>query len=490
MKITVSGLKVRVENTDSTKITHVNSDLPLKHEIEISNKNKILEIKNPAEHATEIYIGLSTDEVKVSSGFLDVVAIPLKISLDKVISFLSGNKSIGDSIWEGVYVLGPGLSASIGGERNISFKERPWTCRHEDPAELLIELISRKTKGKNIVVRFSGGLESTSILAACCEISSPEEILAITWKSKDDTASSDVEEATKIANKLGVRHRVLSIDESRLFCPVRPWSLSAYPNTSLGFCNFLQDIDTYASSKVDSNRDTITLDGHGGDHIFWEYVEPHMLRECLGKGFLKMANNYCDLYAKNFFEILKGIIAGEISSQNKYLERKYRRSPTITKRLSSTKNFRRERIRILLDEIASPPPSKNLEVFYPFATPAMIECSLGFKVSELFDSQNSRLPLRKSAHIKFGKDLYTRVGKGVVTSAYQRALGQQKERLITLVRNGFCASNNLIDIHEFERSYQMSLMGLNGIDYELFKIIILELLITHTKDALAMRNKS
>ncbi|MCY1508445.1 hypothetical protein D9M68_427530 [compost metagenome] len=355
-----------------------------------------------------------------------------------------------------------------------------------DPATILSNLIAEKVKDQKVAVRFSGGLESTSLLAACSSMKNPEDILALTWFSKNDGGSSDVTESTRIARKLNINHIIVPIDEKSLFCVDSNQRLPAYPTPALAFSTFLKDLDNLAINHFNGSIPVI-LDGHGGDHIFLEYVDPPMLRDCMGKGFLKKLREYCNLNAEGYFQVVPAIFIGEKSPPRNILLKQHRNFFRIKNILASTDSMRRKRVREALDEISIPRSNQESKLLYPFLHPLMIGRSLSFNVSELFNSQTSRVAFRTSAYKKFGSDLFTRNSKGVVTGSFQKALQVHRDYLIPLVMNGFCASRRIIDLNLFKRTYDKSSHGVGGVNYELMKIIMLEILIHHTYRAINER---
>lgn len=65
---------------------------------------------------------------------------------------------------------------------------------------------------KSVVVAFSGGVDSTLLLKAALDELGSEHVLAVTADS-ETYPSSELEEAKKLANQLGVRHQVIETSE-------------------------------------------------------------------------------------------------------------------------------------------------------------------------------------------------------------------------------------------------------------------------------------
>jgi uncharacterized protein len=64
----------------------------------------------------------------------------------------------------------------------------------------------------SVAVAYSGGTDSTYLLAACLDVLGPDRVLALTADSPL-TPRAELAEARTVAAQLGVRHRVLPIDD-------------------------------------------------------------------------------------------------------------------------------------------------------------------------------------------------------------------------------------------------------------------------------------
>jgi len=65
---------------------------------------------------------------------------------------------------------------------------------------------------KSVVVAFSGGVDSTFLLKAAVETLGTEQVLAVTADS-ESYPSSELEEAKKLAEKIGAKHQVIETSE-------------------------------------------------------------------------------------------------------------------------------------------------------------------------------------------------------------------------------------------------------------------------------------
>jgi uncharacterized protein len=63
----------------------------------------------------------------------------------------------------------------------------------------------------SVGVAYSGGVDSTLLLAICCEVLGAERVLALTVHS-ELTPAVEREQAAEIAERLGVKHRVFHLE--------------------------------------------------------------------------------------------------------------------------------------------------------------------------------------------------------------------------------------------------------------------------------------
>ncbi|WP_077526194.1 asparagine synthase-related protein [Metapseudomonas resinovorans] len=436
-----------------------------------------------------MYARISKDSIKISPHLLEVIDSNTRVSRQAILRYLNNRKALGDTIWEGVFSIGIGVLAKISKEPRIHFHEIPIPRTNGDPADRLTNIISAIVKNQKVLIRFSGGLDSTSILTTCASVTETKNILALTWFSKFDGASADLTNSTKIAKALNIEHHLIEIDEESLFQITATQNLPGYPTPALAFSKFLETLNNYSIRHFNGITPVI-LDGHGGDHIFLEYIDPFMLRSCVGKGFFRKLKEYCQLNATEFLKTTSKIIKGRDPENLNILHKRYRTGSWPRYFMTSPGSMRKNIIREALDEIGAPKTHQESKLFYPLLHPLMIGCALSYNLTELFNSTNSRIPLRNSLSKKFGAELFNQACKGAVTGSFQKSLAIQRKHLTNLVTNGYCASNNLIDIEAFKETYETSARGINGINYELMKIIMLELLISHTHRRISRRHEN
>ncbi|MDW3713783.1 MULTISPECIES: asparagine synthase-related protein [Pseudomonas] len=447
--------------------------------VKIAICNEHITITNPIDNHIILHIEITKNRIVISNQIINILTEKSRLSRPAILRYLNNTKQLGDSIWENIYTITPGTSGKIRADLSIRISiDIPKAVRC-DPAETLTEVISKQTRGQNISVRFSGGIESTAILAACKAIADPRNIVATTWYSEAEGYNSDVSESSRIARILQIEHLLVPIDESRLFTIPSTMNLPAYPSPALAFSGILEILDRHATEHF-GGRAPIVLDGHGGDHAFLEHPDPRLLRNCIGNNFFKKLNEYCDLNATSYSRVIKRILLGPEPHKNNILIKKYRKQRQFPDLTKTTNRLRAEIIQEALEEICITPSRPEEKILYPFLHSPMIECALAFEISEAFNSSLSRIAFRKSAAKAFGNGLFTRDNKGSVTGSFQKALSLQRERLLAIIENGYCTKEKLIDLSKFKSAYNISAQGAEGLNYEMMKILNLELLISYS----------
>nr|WP_140422099.1 asparagine synthase-related protein [Pseudomonas sp. A46] len=445
-----------------------------------------VEIINPVENGLEVYIRVGFCEVVVSKDILDLLDDGAELSRDVVVKYMNGVRDIGDSIWKGVHVLGLGVAARIGRDLSLSFYQLEVPRFYGDPADILERFLSGKVENRNVAIRFSGGVESTALLATCKRLMKRGRILAVTWAESGAGGSSDVIESSRIAKVFDVEHLIVPIEEEDLF-RISPGSkLSGYPTPALAFSGFLEYLNEIVVDYFDGDV-PIILDGHGGDHAFLEYIEAPMLIGCLGRGFWGKLKEYSELNATNCFKVIFEMVFGRRKEVNSLVGRGslfFARRETC---LSSINSMRMKRIREALDEIGVPRLRGEDNILYPFLDGEMLGRALAYSLSDLFDGKNSRLPLRESLSKKFDFGNFSRRSKGVVTGVFQKSLKLKKEELLPLILGGYCAAEEIINIEEINKVYRACSHGVFGVDHGLMNLIVLELLILNTFESLERR---
>jgi pyridinium-3,5-biscarboxylic acid mononucleotide sulfurtransferase len=92
--------------------------------------------------------------------------------------------------------------------KNENYLDR-WEYRMQVKYEKLKEILREMD---NIVVAFSGGVDSTLLLKVAVDVLGPEKVLAVTADS-ETYPSSELEEAKKLAHMIGATHQVIETSE-------------------------------------------------------------------------------------------------------------------------------------------------------------------------------------------------------------------------------------------------------------------------------------
>jgi len=353
---------------------------------------------------------------------------------------------------------------------------------NEDPFDLITTYIAEeheKNKPKKLVVRFSGGVDSTCLLLAAIDVVGKDCVIAITWIDERCSANEDRNAATDLCNSLKVKHLLFKLEPQDFFQDVNP-SDHFYINSGMASDKVFKKENDFLCSRLGDGY--IILDGHGGDHLFLDPVPSiafrHPIRERrLIKG-LKVAAKISKLTGSSIYETLtydKKQQDNETDRLSYFFNTQLSSRPGPEK----PKNLVEEHIQAIAQAVfqnsTSSALNKSGNIFYPFTSKKMIEHALTHDPYNMFNEWNTRIPLKLAVRKKH-PEIRLRSDKGHITGAYQKALKLHQTALLSKLRSSWLAQENIINMPNIEHSISHSSMGLGGIEKILLKIICASLI--------------
>ncbi|WP_434590412.1 7-cyano-7-deazaguanine synthase [Pseudomonas sp. R4-83] len=177
--------------------------------------------------------------------------------------------------WPGFIMLPPShtytydtISKTSTIETNLTRLQDQHLVANQDPFELIIDYIAKehiKNKHEKLVVRFSGGVDSTCLLLAAIEVAGKDHVTAITWFDEKCSANNDKNTATALCKTLQVNHILFKLEPEDFFQEVSPTDYFHINSSMASEQVFKKERDFILSQLGD---EFIVLDGHGGDHLF------------------------------------------------------------------------------------------------------------------------------------------------------------------------------------------------------------------------------
>ncbi len=394
------------------------------------------------------------------------------------------------SYWENCLLLPPGCTYTHDQKNNtdnikINFPHQESIDSNEtpDPFNILLTCIAEEHQRNGhckIVVRLSGGVDSTCLLLAAIEIAGADNIIAITWTDEKSSSNNDRNAATALCRKLNVKQLLFKFEPHYLFQSIEPGD-HLFLHAGMASDKVFEKEREFLNYKL--NEDYIVLDGHGGDHLFLDPVPAAAFHDLLRN--------------KNFFQAVKiAAMVAKLSGASLYetmvSERKQRNHENLLRNhflnvktppslnIEQPKNLSDEHIQAVAQALCQNASSlfsnkQKIKVVYPFTTKRMVDYVLKQNPYDMFNHHEVRVPLKKSVKIKYS-DIPLRSDKGHITGAYQRALRLHEEKILSSLRGSWLAKERLINVPNIEKALKRSMMGIGGMEKLLIKVICASLI--------------
>lgn len=421
----------------------------------------------------------------------DAISHPVRVDFESLISqIIFGRPVAKTSLLHDVECIAPGFSFKINQTPENSsvtefFDWKDFITNHEStnsPAEMLCQSVSdivTRSHECHFIVRLSGGLDSTGILLALIESVEINKIIALTYSFNSGSSNEDEKTAKKLCETYGIKLIIIEYEPHLLFHKL---DNPVAPVLNMRVINHKMYAKEIHLIRKNCDSDFVIFDGHGGDHVFCERIPPSLPKELFLSAhplkavstLLKMSRLYgCSI--KDILYMQSGENAALLKeAQNFFL-------PLALSHIKPLKKTSLdERKSVLSEAILDNRTAMTLETSvydnYPFTTAQMIHYGLNLKIEDSFSSTHKRLQYRNSIKERF-KFVFTRKDKGHITGAYQKALKINKDRVVSLIKNGQFASHNMIDISKIENAIDTASRGVGGLSSIIIRIIAAEIIL-------------
>ncbi|KGK83374.1 hypothetical protein DP64_07690 [Stutzerimonas degradans] len=316
----------------------------------------------------------------------------------------------------------------------------------------------------SVVLELSGGTDSTAIAYA---LSGRHDVLAITWADPLFPGSCDVEHAKRVAGKLGFEHRVATLSPGGLF-EVPAQFEPDRPSVSLFM---MAERDRLVRDAIDGRTDAIVVNGHGGDHIFLDPPSPVPMLDLLFHARFREALRY--------YRTLVEFHGGGVLAPLRY-RRVGRGIGRSSLSLTPGKRLHRRLIQQACYENAIwSRLGPQYRLVHPFTCPAMLNYALSIAPHEHVGQGQSRLPFRTAMNDYHQTEDFSRISKGHLTGAFQRAIQLKEEILAALLERGIGAKHKMYRVEDMQRALRAAALGSTEIHPQLMNALSLELFMQH-----------
>ncbi|MFP0399312.1 asparagine synthase-related protein [Acinetobacter nosocomialis] len=287
-----------------------------KLKIYINNKNNII-LENSYNSNTTFYIDFHEDYLEVSDHFYELNSFSKSnLNLDQVNSFFNNIDLHSNNFFlKETKILYHGCKLKKN-KNNIIIDEIERKNYKLNPVQSLNIAMEYISTEQNIAISFSGGLDSTAIIFTVKEKFPDKNIVAFTWKN-DGSSNEDLKHAISICNDLSIQLIILEIKPEYLLQELdkEKHIIPTYPSTYLASLKFVEYYVAQLDKYFKGENFTI-INGHGGDHIFFETIPLNLLNYSFLFNWNKL-KDYSSLYSDNYFKLIKSILLNPFNTNSK-----------------------------------------------------------------------------------------------------------------------------------------------------------------------------
>lgn len=360
---------------------------------------------------------------------------------------------------------------------------------------------------KKVVLEYSGGFDSTSLLYFLNSHAKDKEILTINFYDRKVNSSNETSHAKKITNELGIKLEILELNSLLPFSPIDHtlYMLPNYPTASMIFYKK----ESYVNAKYLDNQhknEVIYMSGHGGDNIFMcPPIQEAIIDYFIDKGIKGLScklQDLCFLERDAFINLIKIFIIGYknylsakifkhklgsitnneqppwLSQKADFLKEKITPHLLTTIEVKDILPGKAELLKSIMFGLSTIP--KNLDgtnTFYPFFSQRLIELCLTFPTYDTFTKDYDRYHVRSLISEHFQTQNVWRKDKGETSGILQRGLVKNKKRVLELCLEGRLSSNGFLDKNLLYQNLKNLMCGYTDYQWQISNLFTSEMFI-------------
>lgn len=454
------------------------------HKIEYTNINRIINLYNNNLHISIInefeitiindynsnstfYIDFYSDHFEVTDDFTELTSfLKKKLNYKNINDLINNNSNIYNYFLDDTKIIHHGYKL-LKKNNSIKIEDLAIISHSLNPVDSLNLALNKVSNEDNLAISFSGGLDSTAIIFTIKNKFPDKNIVAFTWINHG-SSNEDLKHAKSVCKILSIPLLIFEIKPEQLIQDLdkERHIIPPYPATYLAAIAFIEYYIKELNHFFSGTNFTI-INGHGGDHLFFETIPLSVLN-------LKMLRkphkikDYSTLYSINYFKIFKHIIFNSFLKKNKEKSFNDLKNKLINEaKIETSTNF-----------IKLPP---NIKFFFPYCTPVMISCAKNYSLYDVFDGKFTRSHFRNAFYKTFKSDAFYRINKGHMTGAYQKSIKLNLTKFEELLNTSITLNIDKTKKEEVLNNLKFSSLGINGVPPLILKIIINEMILKEIK---------
>jgi len=426
-------------------------------------------------------------------------------SIDYFVDYIScGATPRVSTPFEGIFFLPPGSTLEYS-SMHIDVGQEIEVAGPEFLDALEEKLIAKVSGVQNVMLEYSGGLESSILLHSLLGITRAENLSLIHLTDSGSGQVDDLQRVKKLAAKYSCHLTILNAEELKPFqvttCSnIRP----SFPHPGLvniGYIDF--------SSDLLYGKNTALFNGAGGDSIFSASPQKGLPVELLKKGNLlgafrnahsissylraPMISIFAEAY--NEFKEMKlklrdpSYCFAKINSSaevlgGSYVDHTFEMSIAGMPRCSEV-SVRERHLNAAINRYemqSSPLAGYAGHYVYPFLAPDILSIGLATPSVQLLKGRIDRYSIRKRAADRYNSDEFWYRRKGGVAGLTQRCFSLYKSEIKNLVSEGYLVRAGMVNVDNVSRLIDEVAAGVVKCPGALINLFTANIYIAHWKD--------